>query len=34
MPDAEVPDKVTGDTSAEIRGVEDYTLVFSTVREP
>jgi hypothetical protein len=34
MPDAEVPGQVTGDTGAEIRGVEDYTLVFSTVREP
>jgi hypothetical protein len=34
MPDAEVPDEVTGDTSAKIRDVEDYTLVFSTVREP
>jgi hypothetical protein len=34
MPEAEVPDEVTGDTSAKIRGVEDYTLVFSTVREP
>lgn len=34
MPDAEVPDEVTGDTSAQIRAVEDYTLAFSTVREP
>lgn len=34
MPDAEVPDEVTGDTSAQIRTVEDYNLVFSTVREP
>ena len=34
MPEAEVPDEVTGDTSAKIGGVEDYTLVFSSVREP
>jgi hypothetical protein len=34
MPEADVPDEVTGDTSAKIHGVEDYTLVFSTVREP
>lgn len=34
MPEAEVPDEVTGDTSAKIGGVADYTLVFSSVREP
>lgn len=34
MPEAEVPNEVTGDTSAKIGGVEDYTLVFSSVREP
>jgi hypothetical protein len=34
MPDAQVPDEVTGDISADIRAVEDYGLVFSSVREP
>lgn len=34
MPEAEVPDEVTGDSGAKIGDVEDYTLVFSSLREP